>query len=121
MTKMTLTKTRLFAGVWEGELTGAGADQPDLQVTHLGETIDGVTLTHDADQDIWHVSIPIPARLISDGVQTFIISDGQGNVLDSFMLLSGEALAEDIRAEVALLRNELDMLKQSFRRHCNKG
>ena len=119
MTKLTLTKTRLFAGVWQGELTGAGSDRPDIRVTHLGDTVEGVNLTHDPDQKIWNVSIPIPSRLISDGVQTFIISDRQGNVLDSFMLLSGEALAEDIRAEVALLRSELEMLKQSFRRHCN--
>lgn len=121
MPDLTLTKTRLFAGVWEGELTGAGSDTPSLRVTHLGEQIDGPDLTYHAERDIWQVSVAVPSRLISDGVQTFVISDDQDNVLDSFTLISGDALAEDIRAEVALLRSELDMLKQSFRRHCNES
>ena len=56
-------------------------------------------------------------RLIADGVQTFLISDKRsGETLDSFALMSGDALSYDIRAEMALLREELDMLKRAFRR-----
>lgn len=121
MTRLTLTKTQLRSGVWEGELTGAGATEPKLTASHLGEVIEGLQVSHDTAHDVWRVTVPIPARLISDGVQTFIICDDQDNVLDSFTLISGQALAEDMRAEIALLRSELDMLKQSFRRHCNDG
>lgn len=121
MTDMTLTKTRLFAGVWEGELTGAGKGKPQLKVSHQGNVMDGLTVTHDGEQDVWRVSVPIQPHLISDGVQTFVICDDKDNVLNSFTLLLGEALAEDIRAEMSLLRSELDMLKQSFRRHCNEN
>ena len=39
-------------------------------------------------------------------------------VLGSFTLIAGEALGDDLRAEVSLLRAELDMLKRAFRRHC---
>ena len=39
-------------------------------------------------------------------------------VLGSFSIVAGDALAEDIRAELTLLRAELDMLKKAFRRHC---
>jgi hypothetical protein len=39
-------------------------------------------------------------------------------VLASFAFLAGDALSEDIRAEMDLLRDELDMLKRAFRRHC---
>ena len=39
-------------------------------------------------------------------------------MLDSFALMSGDALSYDIRAEMTLLREELDMLKRAFRRHC---
>jgi hypothetical protein len=120
MTELTLTKTQLRSGIWEGELSGAGETEPNLTVTHLGEAIDGLELTQDAAHDVWRVSVPVPLRLISDGVQTFIISDEQNNTLDSFTLISGRALAEDMRAEIALLRSELDMLKQSFRRHCKE-
>ncbi|WP_394180480.1 hypothetical protein [Yoonia maritima] len=121
MTTYTLTKTRLVAGIWEGSLTGAGTEQPDLRVTHHGEPVEGLRTDYDAAEKKWRVEFPVPAHLISDGVQTFVISDDQGNTLDSFSLLSGEALAEDIRAEVDLLRSELDMLKQAFRHHCSNG
>lgn len=118
VTAWTLTKTRLAAGIWEGVLTGAGADQPALQVTHEGAPVPGLELAHDAQAGQWRVSVPVPLHLISDGVQTFVISDASGVTLASFALLSGEALAEDIRAEVDLLRAELDLLKRAFRRHC---
>ena len=117
-TTWTLTKTRLAAGIWEGVLAGAGTDRPVLQVTHEGLAVDGLQLAHDAQTGHWRVSVPVPPHLISDGVQTFVISDAQGVTLASFALLSGEALAEDIRAELDLLRAELDLLKRAFRRHC---
>ncbi len=118
MTKMTFSKTRLINGVWEGELTGAGSEEPKLHVSHLGAPVDGLRLRHDAARDAWQIEIPVPAHLISDGVQTFVISDDQGQTLGSFALLAGEALAHDMRAEMNLLRSELDMLKKSFRQHC---
>ena len=63
--------------------------------------------------------MPIPAEVIADGVQTFLISDTTtGERIGDFALMSGDALSYDIRAEVTLLREELDMLKRAFRRHC---
>lgn len=121
MSDVTLTKTRLFEGVWEGVLTyrGAGNFQPDIEVTHLQDTVGGVEVTQKPEQNLWVVRVPIPADLIADGVQTFLIRDKRsGETLNSFALLSGEALSYDIRAEVILLREELDMLKRAFRRHC---
>ncbi len=121
MSDLTLTKTRLYEGVWEGVLTydGEGNAQPRIEVTHLQEVIDGVEVTENAQAGNWIVRVPIPANLIADGVQTFLIHDAKSDtVLDSFTLMSGDVLAYDIRGEVALLREELDMLKRAFRRHC---
>lgn len=121
MTDLTLTKTRLAAGVWEGVLTGAPATgpAPALSVTHQNVTVPEVAVTASPDGTGWLVRIPIPADLIADGVQTFLVTDtATGETLSSFALLAGEALAEDIRAEMDLLRAELDMLKRAFRRHC---
>ena len=121
MSDVTLTKTRLFEGVWEGVLTygGAGNFQPEIEVTHLQTPVAGVEVTEKPEQNLWVVRVPIPADLIADGVQTFLIRDKRsGETLNSFALLSGEALSYDIRAEVILLREELDMLKRAFRRHC---
>ncbi|MCZ0813425.1 MAG: hypothetical protein ACQEVT_13755 [Pseudomonadota bacterium] len=121
MTKLTLTKTRLYEGVWEGVLTreGEGNYQPDIEVTHLQKELSGVDVREHPDQAMWVLRVPIPAELIADGVQTFLIRDRKtGDTLNSFALLSGDALSYDIRAEVTLLREELDMLKRAFRRHC---
>lgn len=121
MSDWTLTKTRLFEGIWEGELTaaGSGKKKPDIEVTLLNEPIAGVQLTEDAPQNRWVLRIPIPAEAIADGVQTFLITDRTtGALLDRITMISGEVLADDIRAEMDLLRAELDMLKRAFRRHC---
>ncbi len=119
MPDLTLTKTQILGGHWEGVLTGDGNAAPGLCVTHLGNRIDGVVVTDDAADGGWRVRVPIPPEVIADGVQTFVITDdATGRTLGSFALLAGEALAEDIRAEMDLLRAELDMLKRAFRRHC---
>jgi len=120
MTAYTLTKTRLTAGTYEGVLTGARPDTPPaLTLTHQSMPIAGLEVIPLAEPGHFGVRAPIPADLISDGVQTFVIADAEtGATLDSFAILAGEALSEDIRAEMELLRAELDMLKRAFRRHC---
>lgn len=121
MSTLTLVKTRLFQGVWEGVLTSDGGNrsQPAIRVTHLERPVDGVEVTENREQGHWVVRVPIPAELITDGVQSFVIADAStGETLQSFAILAGEALGDDIRAEMDLLRAELDMLKRAFRRHC---
>jgi len=118
---MTLTKLRLIEGGWHGVLSRDRRDnwQPDLVVTHLDQTIEGVEVEEDRVEECWYVRVPIPADRLADGVQTFLIRDRrEDEVLASFAIVAGDALAEDIRAEIGLLRAELDMLKKAFRRHC---
>lgn len=112
-----LTQTRIRAGVWEGMLTGSG--NPDLSVTMNGDPVAGVAVVPVTDAPGVHaVRIPIPPAAIAEGVTTFLILDGAGQRLGHFTLAAGLPLDEDIRAEVDLLRAELDMLKRAFRRHC---
>ncbi len=116
---VTLTKTRMIAGVCEGIFAGVIDAPPQIAVTHHGEQVDGAVIKKAAQSDDWVLHVPIPVHLLADGVQTYLISDVEtGETLNSFTLLAGEALAEDIREEMALLREELDMLKSAFRRHC---
>ncbi|WP_298493075.1 hypothetical protein [uncultured Maritimibacter sp.] len=118
MADLVLTKTRIHAGVWEGVLTGA-ATPPDIDVTHNGIEIPGATLRDDPNvEGQFRVSVPIPVELLSEGVQTFIISQRDGDRLASFTIVTGQPLDEDFRAEMELMRAELDMLKRAFRRHC---
>ncbi|MEN8891492.1 hypothetical protein [Planktotalea arctica] len=121
MSAFELSKTRLFEGVWEGILTAVDkeAGQPDLGVTHLEKPLGELHLKETDKPNQWALRVPIPVELIGDGAQTFLIFDKDtGETLDSFTIIAGDAVTDDIRAEVALLRAELDMLKRAFRRHC---
>jgi hypothetical protein len=65
------------------------------------------------------VRVPIPPQVLNEGVQTFLIRDrDNGETLAHFTIITGVAMEDDLRAEVDLLRSELDMLKRAFRRHC---
>ena len=120
MEEMTLTKTRILAGVWEGVLMTAANDQPRLEVTHLDQKIDGIALVPvQGEPGMWSLRVPIPSETLSDGVQTFLILDANsGARLGQFTVVTGEPLEDDVRGELDLLRAELDMLKRAFRRHC---
>jgi hypothetical protein len=121
MSDFEVAKTRFFAGAWEGVVrAGAAArDRPDIEVSHQGQTVAHVLTADPEDDAIWNLRIVVPVEMMSDGVQVFLIADREaGETLASFTIVTGEPLAEDIRAEVELLRAELDMLKRAFRRHC---
>ena len=119
MTQLKLTKTRVRAGIWEGVLNGSDT-APDLEVLLLEQVLPGVTVTAiPVRPGNWAVRVPILAEVLSDGVQTFLIrSKPTGETLAHFTIITGVAMEDDMRAEVDLLRAELDMLKRAFRRHC---
>lgn len=121
MSQLHLTKLTLRNGTWEGLVTGAedSGARPDIQVTHMDQPVPGIDLTEADSPGNWTLRIPIPAEAIAEGVQTFLIRDAASDTkLGSFTLIAGEAADDDLRAEVELLRAELDMLKRAFRRHC---
>lgn len=119
MADAALTQTRIRAGVWEGILTGAGS-APVLQATHLGQAVPGLQVIPLPERPGVHaVRLPIPVAALSEGVQTFVITDAaSGDLLATFAVAAGAPLDEDLRAEIDLLRAEFDMLKRAFRRHC---
>ncbi len=117
---MHFINTHIKAGVWQGDLVGAGQTQPALKVTHLGTALDNVSCVHDPVNDVWRVTVPIPASVIGDGVQTVVISGADGAMLGRFTLVCGAPLADDLHAEIALLRSELELLQKAFRRHCTE-
>jgi hypothetical protein len=121
MSAFSLTKTRFREGLWEGILTVVekGAAHPEISVTLDDLPVRGVTITDAGEPGRWVLQVPVPIEAVGEGVQTFLIVDANAKeVLGSFTLIAGEVLADDIRAEVDLLRAELDMLKRAFRRHC---
>ena len=118
MADMTLTKTRIQAGVYEGVLSGVA--DPKLQALIEGQPVETLSVTPEQDgSGNWSVRLAIPHEALTDGVQTFVITDTEtGDTLDSFTIVTGEPLDDDLRGEIDLLRAELDMLKKAFRRHC---
>lgn len=119
MSTLELTKTKMRQGVWQGVITGAGDDAPKIRVTHQNQVVEGVDLERNDKADHWLLSITIPPEAISDGVQTLMIQDAVTETdLGHITVMAGEILGDDIRAEMDLLRAELDMLKRAFRRHC---
>lgn len=114
--RLTLTQSRIAGGVWEGVLTGSGY-AGTLEALHQGHKLDGLSVTPVPGEAGSHlVRLAIPASILSEGVQTVLLQAG-GEVLASFTLIAGVPLEEDLRAEISLLRAELDLLKKAFRRH----
>jgi hypothetical protein len=114
----TLVCVTLHAGRYEGILTGA--EQTEIEALHRGKIIAIARLApHAEEEGAMAVSLDLPLDVISDGVQVVgLRSTASGEVLDRITLMAGSALQEDIRGEMALLRDELEMLKRAFRRHC---
>lgn len=121
MSDLKLTRRRIRTGRYEGVLTTRARikSEPELEIHFLDASIGDVSVTPDPDaKRTWNVRAQIPPHSINEGVQTYILRDAAtGDTLDSFAIVCGEPLQEDVRAEIALLRAELDMLKASFRRH----
>ena len=123
MTAYSLSKSRFFEGVWEGVIAGNTDDAPDpnVDVRVHDVPIPDVAIEPLPDPASWLLKIPVPSSMLADGVHTFMISEKTlGQALGDFSIIAGDPAGEDIRAELSLLRAELDMLKRSFRRHCRE-
>jgi len=115
----TVAKTVMQQGVWHGIVTGHSDTPLKIEVSHENAVLPDIELEHDAAADHWTLIIPIPSSAVADGVQTLLIRDTTADqVIGHITLMAGDPLGEDMRAEMDLLRAELDMLKRAFRRHC---
>ena len=119
MSDFVLTRTQIRGGVYQGVLKRNGRirREPQLELRLLDADLGTLNLTPDPEQSsTWNVMARIPTSAITEGIQTFILRDPvSGEMLDSFAIISGNPVEEDLRAEMALLRAELEMLKRAFR------
>jgi len=115
-----LSRLRISGGVWEGVMAAQGG-APELALRHRDEIV-GVPDVRESESGDWLVRFNLPVDRLSDGVQTFVVEDAlTGEALASETVIAGVEAGMDLRAEVDLLRAELDMLKRAFRRHCAEG
>ncbi len=121
MSEMSIGNARLREGVWQAVLVApeGATSVPEVEVIHLGKPLDNVRLHADPEMaSVWTLTVPVPVELLSDGVQTFLVKEkGSNDTLARFAISAGVPLEQDVMAEMALLRAELDLLKQAFRRH----
>ncbi len=113
----TLVQVRLQGGVYEGVLTAPRCE--GIEALHQGKVAATADLHENPTAPGTHrVVVSLPASVLSEGVQVVSLrSVASGAILDRITLMAGNALAEDVRADIALLRDELEMLKRAFRRH----
>jgi hypothetical protein len=117
---ITLHPGRLRAGVWEAVL--ASDAEPAVEGLHQGIILPGLTVVALAGRPgEWLLRLPVPVERLEDGVQTFVLRATDGRTLGHFTIVSGVPLEADLRAEIDLLRAELDLLKRAFRRHVRDG
>ena len=108
-------------GNWRGTLTGRMPLR--LCVTCSGEVVASARISGPASGP-WQVDVDLPGSVLSDGTHSMLLvtcgEDGQPGpgapVLGRLDLRMGQPLAEDLIAEIALLRAELDLIKREFRR-----
>lgn len=115
---MKLQQGRIAAGVWESVVSGATV-APEIEVVTGGRVVEGVAVLPEPEGR-FVVKVPIPTWALNEGVQTFVVRSG-GETVAQFILIAGQPLDEDIRADLSLLRAELDLLKRAFQRHVREG
>lgn len=108
---------RISSGVWEAVVISS--EMPAVQALHGGRAVEGVTVAPLGDGR-HAVRVPIPAWAVNEGVQMILVQ-ANAQRLAVITLVAGEPLDEDLRAEVTLLRAELDLLKRAFQRHVREG
>jgi len=119
MTETVLTQTKFLDGRWQGRLEAPGATvAPEISVTQPdGTALDAVRVTAGAGaQNCWDVTVEMPRNALSDGTHVYLVLDkGTGDVLHRITIIAGTPATDDLRAEVAALRAELDQLRDAVR------
>lgn len=121
MRSAPLMNAQVRAGVWEGEIAGTRDTPPAISVMHLDTPLPELSVVFDDSRNVWRIRVPIPGAVINDGMQTLVMRDAAGVTLGILSLVAGASHTADLRTEVALLRQELDLLKKAFRSHCSEN
>lgn len=120
MSIFMLIKICLFEGVWDGVIILKKIDGIVfvIEVMLLEKLLDYVMLILNGD-NCWILCIFILFIVIVDGVYIFLICEKfLGEMLESFLIIVGEVVVEDICVEMDLLWVELDMFKCVFCCYC---
>lgn len=116
----------LKEGQWRGRLHDLRDRPARVVLVRHAQVLSQARLTADGD-NAWLVEVDLPREILTEGLQTLILrtddgAEGQtevqpgGLVLARLPVLAGQPLDDDMTAEIAALRAELELLKREFRR-----
>ncbi len=109
--------TGLTDGVWTAVLRGVSKARkaPAIQAMMGGSVLDGLDVTpRPGEANAWDLRLMLPATVLNDGM-TCILFRLDGQTVADLVLMAGTPIADDLRAELALMRAELDLLKKVMR------
>ena len=106
-------------GCWTGALQ-ADSQPAGLCVVQRGKVVAQARL-RDAGPGLWSVAADLPGAVIDRGAHGLLLVAGDPDqpgsvVLARLTLVAGAVAGDELLAEVAQLRAELDLLKREFRR-----
>ena len=109
----TASGTDLRDGVWTVRLEGAGTP-PKLEASHHHRSIPDLAV--EESDGARTVRVTLPRAVMSDGLQSVhLIDKTDGTTLAALHVAAGKQVSIDMAAELALLRDELNLLKRSLR------
>lgn len=116
---MTFEDHGVADGCWTGALRADRQPDPPC-VIHRGAVVAQARL-RDAGPGVWAVEADLPGTVIDQGAHGLLLVVGEpgapgSQVLARLTLVSGQVAGDELLAEVAHLRAELDLLKREFRR-----
>lgn len=119
MPEVKLLTSQIRGGGWHGRIEYDADGPPEIEILHEQRALSDLRVTRaDEGTNVWLVDMPLPATLINEGIQTFIVRDKVTHeTICHFSILAGEILTGNLSAEVELLKAEVEMLKRVIRRH----
>ena len=122
---LRIEPTRFAEGIWRALLSQPSdlkAPPPKIDVLLQGCLIRDVRVDPLNMENCYELSVPIPPEAIGFGTyMLLIVEQGSSKVLARIVLSGGDLNGEDLRAEMAELRAEIDLLKRLFRASRKSG
>ncbi|MEO8531624.1 MAG: hypothetical protein ABI459_10395 [Deltaproteobacteria bacterium] len=115
---MKLVHSNLQNGIWQVHLTGSD-ERPSLDLRIGDQRVQDFNLAELPDvAGGWNLTAKLPGALMSQDAGLLALIDlTSGNVIGMLQIAAGPVVADDQSAEIARLRQELDVLKEVVRKH----
>jgi len=122
---LCIEPTRFAEGIWRALLSQPSdlkAPPHKIDVLLQGRPIRGVRVDSLNMENCYELSVPIPPEAVGFGTyMPMFVEQGSSKVLSRIVLSGGNLSGEDLRAEMAELCAEIDLLKRLFRASRKSG